>query len=147
MIGNPMTELEQLTINTKSKAFLKEIAKWAFFLSILGFIGIAFMLILAIFSSTIFNAIPQAKLVPFNLGLVMTFTYLILAIIYFFPVYYLMKFSTRTKQALATKNDATLAEAFEVLKSHYKFIGVFSIITLSLYAMLILVSMLSGSLL
>jgi hypothetical protein len=58
-----------------------------------------------------------------------------------------MKFSTRTKQALATKNDATLADAFEVLKSHYKFIGVFSIITLSLYAMLILVSMLSGSLL
>ena len=147
MIGNPLTELEQLTINTKSKAFLKEIAKWAFFFSILGFIGIAFMLILAIFSNAIFNAIPQAKLVPFNLGLVMTFVSLILAIIYFFPVYYLMKFSTRMKQSLATKNDATLADAFEVLKSHYKFIGVFSIITLSLYAMLILVSILSGSLL
>jgi hypothetical protein len=51
------------------------------------------------------------------------------------------------KQSLATKNDDTLADAFEVLKSHYKFIGVFSIITLSLYTMLILVSMLSGSLL
>lgn len=147
MIGNPMTELEQLTINTKSKSFLKETAKWAFFLSILGFIGIGFMVLLGVFSSVIFNAIPQAKLVPFDLGLAMTFTYLFLAIIYFFPVYYLMKFSTKMKQALATKNDETLADAFDVLKSHYKFIGVFSIITLSLYAMLIAVSLISGSLL
>lgn len=142
-----MTELEQLTINTKSKSFLKETAKWAFFLSILGFIGIGFMVLLGVFSSVIFNAIPQAKLVPFDLGLAMTFTYLFLAIIYFFPVYYLMKFSTKMKQALATKNDETLADAFDVLKSHYKFIGVFSIITLSLYAMLIAVSLISGSLL
>jgi hypothetical protein len=51
------------------------------------------------------------------------------------------------KKALATKNDETLADAFEVLKSHYKFIGVFTIITLSLYAMLIVVSIVSGSLL
>ena len=142
-----MTELEQLTINTKSKSFLKETAKWAFFLSILGFIGIGFMVLLGVFSSVIFNAIPQAKLVPFDLGLAMTFIYLFLAIIYFFPVYYLMKFSTKMKQALATKNDETLADAFDVLKSHYKFIGVFSIITLSLYAMLIAVSLISGSLL
>ena len=147
MIGNPMTELEQLTINTKSKSFLKETAKWAFFLSILGFIGIGLMVLLGVFSSVIFNAIPQAKLVPFDLGLAMTFTYLFFAIIYFFPVYYLMKFSTKMKQALAIKNDETLADAFDVLKSHYKFIGVFSIITLSLYAMLIAVSLISGSLL
>jgi len=58
-----------------------------------------------------------------------------------------MLFSSRMKKALATKNDETLADAFEVLKSHYKFIGVFTIITLSLYAMLIVVSIVSGSLL
>jgi hypothetical protein len=147
MIGNPITELEQLTINTKSKSFLKETAKWAFFLSIMGFIGIAFMVVLGIFSNTIFNAIPQAKQIPFDLGLFMTITYLVFAVLYFFPVYYLMKFSTKMKKALATKNDETLADAFEVLKSHYKFIGVFTIITMSLSVMLIVVSMLSGSLL
>ena len=147
MIHNPITQLEQLTINTKSKAFLKETAKWAFFFSILGFIGIAFMVILGVFSNVLFNALPQAKGIPFDLGLVMTITYLVLAVIYFFPVYYLMLFSSRMKKALATKNDETLADAFEVLKSHYKFIGVFTIITLSLYAMLIVVSIVSGSLL
>lgn len=147
MIGNPITQLEQLNVNSASKSFLKEIAKWGFFLSIIGFIGIAFMVVLALFSNAIFNAIPQAKQMPVNLGMVMTIVYLVLAILYFFPVYYLMQFSNKMKKALATKNDETLAESFSVLKSHYKFMGVFTIITLSLYAMLIVVSMITGSLL
>ncbi|MDD7915990.1 DUF5362 family protein [Polaribacter ponticola] len=147
MIGNPITQLEQITINNKSKSFLKEIAKWAFFLSILGFIGIAFLVILALFSNLIFATIQQAQpqAFPIDLGMTMTITYLFLGVIYFFPVYYLMKFSTKMKKALASKNDETLADAFELLKSHYKFIGVFTIILLSLYVMLIVVTLISGS--
>jgi hypothetical protein len=147
MIGNPITELEQITINTKSKSFLKEIAKWAFFLSIIGFIGIALMVLLGLFSSVLFGAIPQTAQIPFDFSLMMTIMYLVLAVLYFFPVYYLLKFSTKMKKALASKNDETLADALEMLKSHYKFIGVFTIITLSLNAMLIVVSLISGSLL
>ncbi|PQJ82963.1 hypothetical protein BTO16_03915 [Polaribacter glomeratus] len=146
-MGNPITQLEQLTLNSNAKSFLKETAKWAFFLSIMGFIGIGFLVILAIFSNIIFSAIPQAKLVPFDLGFAMTILYLLFAVLYFFPVYYLMQFSTKMKKALATKNDETLAESFKVLKSHYKFIGVFTIIAMSLYIMLIVVSIISGSLL
>jgi hypothetical protein len=56
-----------------------------------------------------------------------------------------MQFSTKMKKSLATKNDETLADSFQVLKSHYKFIGVFTIITMSLYVMLIVVSMISGA--
>jgi len=147
MQGNPITQLEQLILNSNAKAFLKEIAKWAFFLSIIGFIGIGFLVILAIFSSVIFSEIPQAKLVPFDLGFAMTILFLLFAILYFFPVYYLMQFSNKMKKALATKNDETLAESLQVLKSHYKFIGVFTIISMSLYVMLIVVSIISGSLL
>ncbi len=147
MIGNPITQLEQITINSKSKSFLKEITKWAFFLSIIGFVGIAFMVVLAVFSSVIFSAIPQVQQMPFDFSLMMTIMYLVLAILYFFPVYYLLKFSTKMKKALASKNDETLADALEMLKSHYKFIGVFTIITISLYTMLFIVSMISGSLL
>ena len=46
------------------------------------------------------------------------------------------------KAALSTKNDDTLSDAFEVLKSHYKFVGVFTIIILSLYALVFLFAML-----
>jgi hypothetical protein len=144
MINNPITELEQLTINTASKMFLKETAKWAFFLSIMGFIGIAFIIVLGVFSGVIFKAIPQTGLIPFDLSLVLTVTCLIVAVLYFFPVYYLLRFSNKMKRALASKDDEILADAFEVLKSHYKFIGVFTIITLSLYALLIIVSTLGA---
>jgi hypothetical protein len=144
MINNPITQLEQLTINTASKMFLKETAKWAFFLSIMGFIGIAFIIVLGVFSGAIFKAIPQTGLIPFDLSLVLTATCLIVAVLYFFPAYYLLSFSNKMKRALASKDDEILAAAFEVLKSHYKFIGVFTIITLSLYALLIIVSSLGA---
>ncbi|WP_231874632.1 DUF5362 family protein [Polaribacter atrinae] len=141
MIHNPITQLEQLTITNTSKNFLKETAKWAKFLAIIGFILIAIMLVFAVFATTIFDLAGKMQPgMPESLGLTMTVTYLLLSIIYFFPVYYLLQFSNKMKNALSTKNDETLANAFEMLKSHYKFIGVFTIITLSLYALLIIVA-------
>ena len=142
MINNPIAQLEQLTLTSTSKSFLKETAKWTNFLSILGFILIALMLVLAAFSTTIFNMVAKMQPgIPESLGLSLAITYLVLSIIYFFPVYYLLQFSRKMKKALITKNNETLASAFEKLKSHYKFIGVFTIITLSLYALLIIVSL------
>lgn len=141
MANNPITQLEQLTLTSASKHYLKEIGKWSFFLSIIGFILIAFMLVLAIFSSTIFGmAAAMQPGMPANLGIIMTITYLVLAIIYFFPVYYLLQFSNKIKKALLSKSDDTLATAFEMLKSHYKFIGVFTIITISLYILIFIVA-------
>jgi hypothetical protein len=145
MIHNPITQLEQLTITTASKIFLRETAKWSYFLAIIGFILISLMLILAIFATTIFEmAMKMQPGIPESLGLIMTFTYLLLAIIYFFPVYYLLQFSNKMKKALSTKNDETLAKAFEMLKSHYKFIGVFTIITISLYILFFIFAMIGA---
>lgn len=142
MINNPITQLEQLTLTGASKSFLKETVKWARFLSFVGFILIAFMLVFAAFSSTIFNMAAKVQPgIPKGIGLSVAIIYLILSIIYFFPVFYLLQFSSKMKKALATKNDETLAGAFKMLKSHYKFIGVFTIITLSLYALLFIVSL------
>lgn len=132
---SPLTELEELKLTSAAKHFLKEIAGWAKFLAILGFIFIGLMVILAFFAGTIFNNLPQAQeqAMPFDVGYFMTGMYLILAVIYVFPVLYLFKFSTKMKLALRSKDNEVLAMAFENLKSHYKFIGVFTIITLSLY--------------
>ncbi len=134
IMKNPITQLEQLVLTNASKSFLREIARWAKFLSILGFVLIAFLLVFAFFATTIFEiAMNKQTGVPDSLGLTMLITNLVLAIIYFFPVYYLLQFSNKMKKALVDKDDVSLAKAFEMLKSHYKFIGVFTIITLSLY--------------
>ena len=141
MKDNPITQLEQLTLTKASKSFLRETARWAKFLAIIGFILIGLMLVFAMFATTIFDmAAKMQPGVPEYLGLTMTIVYLVLAIIYFFPVYYLLQFSLKMKKALTSKNDETLAKAFEMIKSHYKFLGVFTIITISLYVLLLIVS-------
>ena len=130
-----ITELEQLTLTSSAKEFLREIAKWCKFLSILGFIALGLMLISSFFIGSFYDSTPQADMMPFDLGTVVTFIYIVIALIYVFPIYYLYQFSVKMKEALASKEDAVLATAFEMLKSHYKFIGVFTVIMLSVYAL------------
>ena len=130
---NAITELEQLTLTIAAKGFLKETAKWCKFLSILGFIGLGLLLLSSFFISTIYANMPQAASMPFNLGTAMTIFYILMIAIYIFPLYYLYQFSVKLKKALTQKDDEVLASAFEMLKSHYKFVGVFTIIMLSIY--------------
>lgn len=141
-MSEPIIQLEELKLTSEAKSYLKETAKWAFFLSIVGFVGIAFLVIFALFANTIFGSVPQYQNLPFNVGKIIAIVYLIMAAIYLFPVYYLMQFANKMKAALSLKEDAILTDSFEMLKSHYKFIGVFMIIILSLYALIFIVGML-----
>jgi energy-coupling factor transporter transmembrane protein EcfT len=104
-------------------------------LSIAGFIGIGLMLIIALFSGTMVDLLQGSvqKPLPNGLSIATSITYVLMAIIYFFPMYYLFQFSKNMKNALLMKNDETLEKAFEMLKAHYKYIGVLTIITISLY--------------
>ena len=130
---NAITELEQLTLTSRAKGFLKETAKWCKFLSILGFIGLGLLFLSSFFISTIYGSMPQATSMPFNLGTAMTIIYMLMIVIYIFPLYYLYQFSVKLKKAVTSKDDEVLESAFEMLKSHYKFVGVFTIIMLSIY--------------
>ena len=130
---NAITELEQLTLTSAAKGFLKETVKWCKFLSILGFIGLGLLLLSSFFISTIYANMPQAASMPFNLGTAMTIFYILMIAIYIFPIYYLYQFSVKLKKALTSKDDEVLAIAFGMLKSHYKFVGVFTVIMLSIY--------------
>lgn len=147
---SPLTQLEQLVLNTKSKAFLREVGKWCFFFSILGFISIALFIVGAILMGTIYAPLLDMATQQQGLSGMSTyimFVYLFVAFLYIMPVVYLFKFSRKIKIALATKSDDTLAEALENLKSHFKFIGVVTIITISLYVLLFGFSIVAGSLL
>lgn len=130
----PITQLEELNINADARRFLKETSKWSFFIGVLGVVGIVFMIFGGLLSSFIFNSLPQqpSTALPIDMGSVMTVFYLLLALLYVFPIYYLLQFSIKLKKALTTKEDAILADAFQMLKSHYKFIGVLCIIVISL---------------
>lgn len=139
------TSQKELQLNVHSLDFLKEIAKWANFLAIIGFIGIGFLILIAIFSGIVFGSLPEEVNVYAGLsGGVIASIYLISAGLYFFPVLYLFRFAEKMKLALYRKDDNTLAEALMYLKAHYKFVGITVIVILSLYVLLILITLLGG---
>ena len=132
----------ELQLNESAKRFLKEAAKWAYFLSILGYIGIGFIVLGAIFAGTLFgfigNMMPLEQMGMFSsaFGIFITVVYLLIAALYFLPIYYLNRFASNLKLAFRDNDSETLAKSFEYLKSHYKFFGILAIIMLCFYALI-----------
>jgi len=132
-----LEEFAALQITDNTIIYLRNIAGWAKFLSIVGFIGIGFMalagLAVALGGSYMDSATQGVYPFPISwLGGI----YLVFAGVYFFPILYLFKFSHATTIALTDKNSMDLEFAFLNLKSHYRFMGILVIIILSLYALI-----------
>ena len=134
---------EDLHISGRAESFLKETAKWARFLSILGFIGIGFLVLVALFIGAFMNVMGGDQL-PFP-SFVLTFVYLLIAALYFFPVLYLFRFATYTQRALRTADQSTLDDAFSNMKSHYKFIGILAVVVLAFYVLGLVVTLIGGA--
>lgn len=135
----------ELQLNASAVEFLRESAKWSKFLAIIGFVGIGLMVLAGIFMGTVMSFLPMGntsgETVPFG---IISFLYIIMAALYFFPVYYLFKYATGIKNALNTKNSDLLADGFGHLKSHHKFLGIMMIVLLSLYAIILVGVVVSG---
>lgn len=142
---SPFEQFDELRIDNAGKLFLTEAARWTTFLAILGYIGIGFMVIAALFMMTVGASMSSYKsIMPMGGGLLFSLIYLAFAALYFFPVNYLYKFSSNMKSALRSNNQAELTKAFEYLKSHYKFIGILTIIVFGLYILAIFGAMIAG---
>lgn len=135
-------------LSEDAQGFLKETAKWGYFLSILGFIGLGFMVLLAVFIGTIFSTLSNftGGMNPM-MGIGSGFfsaIYLFIAALYFFPIYYLFQFSSKTKKAFKDNDNDQLNASFGYLKSHYKFVGITSLVFISFYVLIFIVSMIFG---
>ena len=144
----------ELQLNPAAQSFLRETAKWTTFLSILGFILIAFMVLagIAMFAAGgMMGASEDMEGMPSGMGAMALFSggvlgtiYIVAALLYFFPVYYLYKFSSKLKTAFSNNNNEQLTSAFENLKSHYKFLGILAIITIIMYILGIIIAVVAG---
>lgn len=127
-----------LELTWSSISFLREAAKWAKFLSILGFIGIGFIVIFSFFAGAIFSMNPlySEANIP---GFLFTIIYLIVAVIAFFPTYFMYKFADDVKNAINLNNTEKLTSGLGSLKSYFKFNGILAIIVLSSYVFFFIV--------
>ncbi|MEG2078977.1 DUF5362 family protein [Chryseobacterium sp.] len=143
---SPFDQFDELRVDSAAKSFLVEAAKWTSFLAILGYIGIALMVVAALFMMTMGASMSSASssLAPLGGGMFIGVIYLVFALLYFLPINYLYKFSSNMKHAISTNNQASLTSAFEYLKSHYKFIGIITLVVIGLYILMFLILMVKG---
>lgn len=135
-------EKKEMILDTKSLSFLTEIRKWSMFLAILGFIFLGLLVLMGLF------IILAGSLFGGYLGgmerVLIFFVYILIGGLYFFPIYYLLKFSVNMKKAIEQSEQKDMTSAFEYLKSHYKFIGIFTIVVLSLYVLIGIIAAIVG---
>jgi hypothetical protein len=110
---------------------LDQISRWTTFFSVMGFILVGILLIFAFFSGRIFSAVTHhhAK----GPALIMSLVYVLMAVIYFFPVVYLYRFSSLSRRAIRLNDPNEIVTAFKNLKWHFQFVGIVTIVVLLIY--------------
>lgn len=135
----PDQNLFELQVDQTGISYLGETARWAKFLSIVGFILCGLMLIFALFIGTILTTISRiGNSDSFNgsiggSGAFFSAYLIVIALLYFFPCLYLFNFSMKMQHALRNNDQTNLNAAFGNLKSCFKFVGILTIIVLSFY--------------
>jgi tetrahydromethanopterin S-methyltransferase subunit F len=139
-----VNDVHVLNINSLAYSSLAETRKWTLFFAILGIIGIALLLIMAVVMMIVLPAINAGMHTPVPLGMIGV-VYLIFSAIYIMPVIYLLQFSSRIKSALVTRNSETLGLALKSLMLHFRTIGIITIVIISLYLIVLVGVMVMGA--
>ena len=132
-----------LSITEDVRSYLYECSEWTKFLSIIGFVFTALMILLSLSVGAIMtsmNTMVGAQNNPYaamGTGFLTVFL-LITAAIYFYPSFILFKFSNAAKLAVLYGDQESLSAAMGKMKSFFKFWGILFIVILSFYALAII---------
>lgn len=135
---------EEMKLTPRIIDMLKETTTWTRFLAIVGYVMVGFMVLAAIFILTLDLPMDETEMGSFSTG-VGAVMYMIIALIYFFPIHYLYKFSSSMRRALATNDTRFLESGFDFLKRHYKFMGILTAVALIFYAIAFLFGIMAGA--
>jgi hypothetical protein len=142
-VENPMEETLQtgrLELGPESLKYLNTTRKWTMFFAILGFIFLGMMIIAGVAAGaflSIFDQSPTGAEIPKWLFAAIMAAF---AVLYFFPIFYLFRFSTFMRNAVQNYSSDDLRKAFKNLKAYFVYLGVLVIIVLALYFVAIVVA-------
>ena len=142
MEQNPSGDLFDLHVDQESSSYLGETAKWAKFMSILGFIFCGLIVLVGLFAASFLSA-TMGKFggegSPLG-GAALSFIYILFSLVYFFPCLFLFNFASKMQVALRNNDQQQLTQSFKNLKSCYKFLGILMIVILSCYILIFLIA-------
>jgi hypothetical protein len=137
--------MNELTLNIAAKQYLRESIRWGKFLAIVGLVITGFIVIGAIFAGTILGVLAKSssewESIP---AAAITFIYLVMAGIYFFPCWFQFKSSQRLQIALDQNNEEELAEGLKYMKYNYQIFGILTAVMLVFYVLGIILAIIAG---
>ncbi len=134
----------EFRIDQETGTNMNEIGKWAGFLAIVGFIMLALMIVFSFSILFITGPIPAG---PYGQSIsrgVIFFLYILMAVVYFFPTWFLFRFADLMRKALKKADHALFGEAIRYLKSFFVFIGILTIIGLAIMFVAMLIGLAMG---
>ncbi len=137
---NPTTQnvtLSNIAINSLSRS-----APWMKFLSIMGFILCGVMILTALIMM-VYIFTPKGSYGVGWKSIAFIF-YFILAVIIYFPNYYLYSYAGSIRKFIQTKDEAALEAGFQMQKKYWVFMGGLVITYLSIIVIVILFTIGSG---
>lgn len=125
--------MENFSLNETAIGYLHAIRRWAKIISIIMFVMIGIMLLFGIIMAMAMKTITATEMpgLPFSAATI-SLMYVFLAVIYFFPVYYLYKFSQHLESALYSRNEQELSTSLQYLKNHYNIVGILMIVGIAI---------------
>jgi hypothetical protein len=140
------SSLFELAIDHESSSYLTETARWAKFLSIVGFVTCGLLAVASFFIGSIMSRSALTLYGADGAGAYgagyaagITAVYLAIAVLYFFPCLYLYRFAVRLKGALHDNDQVQLNLSLKSQRSLFKFVGILTIIVLAFYALALIV--------
>jgi len=138
----------QLIVTEDMRSYFYDMAKWAKFLGIVGFVISAFMLMAALTIGPTISSNPEMAKMLGQLGAMDGTTFSIVFLIYglaiFFPSLLMVRYATKAKHGVLYGEQNSLDEGIAKLKSLFKYFGILALIFIGLY-LLTLISAVLGS--
>ena len=146
------SSLFSLSIDPVTKAHLSEAARWARFLAIVGMIFLVLMIIVGVFGTAMmFSATSRMEgeyggsgMGMYSSGFFATYI-IILAVIYFFPLLFTLRFANNMRTALTANDQQALNTSFQNLKACFRFLGILTIIGLVFMAIAFVFGMIGAA--
>jgi len=127
-----------MEIDEPIKTNFLEMARWTKFLAVLGFVFLGLMLMLGLLAMAAVSMTSSIAGPIAALGGVGIFVfYWLVAALEFYPIYALFKYSVCVKKALLTYNKEEFYMAISWLKNMFRYMGIITIIFLSVYGVVI----------
>ena len=124
----------------RAVSMLRQTKPWVRFISVMMFIGSAFMVLggLIMMISGAAGVGPAA-----GVGAVIGVVYIVMALFYIIPAVFLWRYADRIALFVQERSTGALASALEAQKSFWKFVGILMLVVMAIYAVIIVFTILA----